>query len=408
MSTVIDTSFLNFNLFSPAVNKYAQIQRSSYIKSVQKQEDSVNARISELGRLLNSLEELKTSLSGIKIESLKIMKAKVSDENILSATAYSTASKGTHDVKVVRLAKSHTLYSKTYPDKNSVVGTGSLSIRVGDNIGVNIDITESRKTLLRIRDVLNASVAGITSLLTNDASGYRLVISAEDSGDENKITVIASDDDLNNTDLNGISSLAYDANTAKNLTESSPPYNAILFADNIFFEKSSNKVTDAVTGISMALLKESGEFPVNITVSEDLNTLIFEKLGAFISAYNNVINLIDELQGSRGILKENSSVGYLKNSLTDIQTKTYSNSSLKSIGFKFDTKDAASLNISTMIDAMLSDLNNVADILNSLAAELETTVNSYIDSVIPEQQKNYRTIINEYIRAEKQTLHSNK
>ncbi|BCB95821.1 B-type flagellar hook-associated protein 2 [Dissulfurispira thermophila] len=401
MSSIVDTSLLNFSLTNSIYSKYTQVQKSSYIKSIQSKEDAANTKISALGKLLNSLEELKTSLEGIKIESLKIMKTEVSDKGILTATASSSAAEGLYSVKVDRTAKSHTLYSKIYPDENSVVGTGTLTIRIGDNIGIDLDITESRKTLSRIKDALNASNANINASLLKETSGYRLVISAKDSGDENKINIIVSDDDLNNADLNGLSALSYDTNTAKNLTEFTPPYNAILFADSNFFEKAENKITDAITGITMKLLKEDDKFPVYITVSEDQNSLIFEKLNSFVEAYNNTVKLVDELRDTSSIMKRDSSVGYLRNSLTGIQAKTYNNSTLESIGFKFDTKDIMSIDIGKMNNAMISNLSNITTALNSLAEELETTVNSYIDSIIPNQQDIYRTFINEYIKAEK-------
>ncbi len=403
MSSIVDTSFLNFSFTNSISGKYTQVQKNSYIKSIQSQEGAANTKISALGKLLNSLEELKTSLEGIKTESLKIMKAEVSDEGILTATASSSATEGSYSVKVNRTAKSHTLYSKMYPAENSAVGTGMLTIRIGDNIGVDLNITESRKTLSRIKDALNASDADVKASLKKEASGYRLVISAKDSGDGNKINIIVSDDDLNNTDSNGLSALSYDTNTAKNMTEYTPPYNAVLFADSSFFEKTENEITDAITGVTMKLLKEDDKFPVYITVSEDQNSLIFEKLDSFIEAYNNTIKLTDELQGAKGTLKRDSSVGYLKNAMTDIQTKTYNKSTLKSLGFKFDTQDVMSLDIGKIQSSMLSNLDNITDALNTLASELETTVNSYIDSVIPAQQDNYRTIVAEYIKSEKHT-----
>lgn len=406
MSSIVDTSFLNFSFTNSISGKYTQVQKNSYIEYVQSHEDAANTKISALSKLLNSLEELKTSLEGIKIESLKIMKAEVSDEGILTATASSSAMEGLYSVKVNRTAKSHTLYSKIYPTENSVVGTGMLTIRIGDNIGVDLNITESRKTLSRIKDALNASDADVKASLAREASGYRLVISAKDSGDGNKINIIVSDDDLNNTDPNGLSALSYDTNTARNMAESTPPYNAVLFADSSFFEKTENEITDAITGVNMKLLKEDDKFPVYITVSEDQSSLIFEKLDSFIETYNNVIKLADELQGTSGIMKRDSSVGYLRNSLTNIQTKTYNNSTLKSMGFKFDTDDLISIDIGKINDAMISNLSSVTTALNSLAGELETTVNSYIDSIIPGQQDTYRTLINEYIKAEKTTYTS--
>lgn len=76
------------------------------------------------------------------------------------------------------------------------------------------------------------------------------------------------------------------------------------------------------------------------------------------------------------------------------------------MGFKFDTDDLISIDIGKINDAIISNLSSVTTALNSLAGELETTVNSYIDSIIPGQQDTYRTLINEYIKAEKTTYTS--
>ncbi len=402
-------SFLSSIFSTPAAGNYAQASYiNSYIKTSQSLQDATYTKISSLGKLLNSLEKLRDSLKDIKIDSLRIMTDKVSDDGVLSATSYSTANEGVYGVKVSNIAQSQTLNSKVYPGENSDVGTGTLTIKIADNIGVDIDITESRKTLSRLRDVLNASDAGINASLLKETGGYRLTISAKDSGEANNIGIIISDDDLNNTDSNGLSALAYDKNGVRNMTESLKPNDAAFFVDSNFFNRASNKVTDAITGVTMTLSKENGGYPVTVTVSKDSGSFIFGKLDSFVAAYNNVIKLADELYaqtGARpGVLKDNPSVGYLRNTLADIETKTYSNSSLKSLGFSFNTQGIMSLDIGKMDSAMSSDLKNVTAVMNSLASDLETTVNSFIDTVIPAQQKDYRTFVDTYIKSEKQVL----
>jgi hypothetical protein len=64
MSSIVDTSFLNFSFTNSISGKYTQVQKNSYIKSIQSQEDAANTRISALGKLLNSLaEDLETTVN---------------------------------------------------------------------------------------------------------------------------------------------------------------------------------------------------------------------------------------------------------------------------------------------------------------------------------------------------------
>jgi flagellar hook-associated protein 2 len=399
------SSILNY---ASRVSSPDNVLQSRYVKTSRSFQDSAYTKISTLGKLMSSLEKLKDSLKGIKIDSLKVMTTKVADESVLSAAAYSSAIEGDYSVKVSNIARSHILASKTYAHENSPVGTGTLTLSIASNVGVDIDITESRNSLARVKEVLNEANAGVNARLVKETNGYRLELSAKDSGESNKINIVVSDDDLNNADSNGLSALVYDKNGARNLAESTKPLNATLFADSSFYDKTSNKVTDAVTGVTMTLLKESQGYPVTVTVTEDSNAFIFKKLDSFISAYNDTVKLIDDLQGNTGVLKGDSSVGYLKNTLAEIKTKTYNDSTLKSFGFKFDTKGIMSLDIGKMDSAIQSNFANVTASINALADEMEKTVDDYINSVIPGQQDNYRSLINAYVKAEKQASSASK
>lgn len=377
---------------------------AGHIKSYQSFQDAAYAKISSLGRLLSSLEKLKDSLEGIKIDSLRIMTSETADEALLKSTAYSSAEEGIYNINILNAAESHALISKTYPDINSAVGTGTVTVKIADNLGTDIYITESRKTLTRIKDALDASDSGINAKLVKDAGGYRLMVSAKESGASNKINITVLDDDLDNSDSSGLSAIAYDIYGARNLEETTQPRNAAFFADNVFYDRASNESDDAVAGVKLELLKESRNYPVAVTVSEDFNSYIFEKLDAFIEAYNDAIKLIGEIGGRAGVLSGDSSIGHLKNRLEDIETTAYNGSQLKSLGFKLDYKGIMSLDIGKMNSAMLSDLAGAVEIVNSLAEELGGVVSDYIDSVVPQRQDDFRSLINAYAKAERETL----
>jgi flagellar hook-associated protein 2 len=204
-----------------------------------------------------------------------------SDPTVFTATANGKATLGDYAVTVNQLAKAQKLALTGFTNTTDVVGTGTLTISFGTftpaviapptpssftpnaaKTDVTITIGSSNNTLAGVRDAINASNSSVSATIVNDGTSNRLVITSKDTGEVNSLKISVADDDTTNTDAAGLSQLAYDpaatAGSGKNLAQLQGAQNALLNIDGIDVVKSSNKVTDAIDGVTINLLKTSG------------------------------------------------------------------------------------------------------------------------------------------------------
>ena len=120
----------------------------------------------------------------------------VSDSTVLTASAGSSASAGTYDVQVLSVAKNNTLASQGISDQAlALFGGGTITISVGTGSAQTITIDSSNNSLTGIARAINAANAGVTASIINDGSQtspYRLILSANKTGQANKISVTSN------------------------------------------------------------------------------------------------------------------------------------------------------------------------------------------------------------------------
>ena len=73
----------------------------------------------------------------------------------------------------------------------------------------DITIDSTNNTVAGIRDAINAADAGVTAAILMDGSNVRLVVTSDDTGASNAISISVSDGDAHNSDASGLSQLAY-------------------------------------------------------------------------------------------------------------------------------------------------------------------------------------------------------
>ena len=120
----------------------------------------------------------------------------ISDDSYLSATASGRVATGSFDVHVLSLARNHQIASQGFgSDSLSNFGTGTISIGVGDGSVRTITIDEGNNSLVGIKNAINDADAGVTATIINDGTRgnqYRLILSAEESGLQNTISMDSS------------------------------------------------------------------------------------------------------------------------------------------------------------------------------------------------------------------------
>lgn len=125
----------------------------------------------------------------------------------------------------------HELLSGSFDASGTVVGDGSLTIKVGDSsFTVAISAGLGNNTVSGIRDAINnaSNNKGVTaSLVTiNDGAGgtdVQLLLTSDTAGSNGRLTVTVDDDDGNDADASGLSALAQDNLTVAQETSRSTP-----------------------------------------------------------------------------------------------------------------------------------------------------------------------------------------
>ncbi|MBL7050083.1 MAG: flagellar filament capping protein FliD [Nitrospira sp.] len=160
---------------------------------------------------LNNVEKFNTKSASITTTSNNVELATVSTDN--------TAANGTYSIDINQLAASHKLASQGWLDKNSTVvasSSGSLKFKIGsDGAETSIGVTTSM-TLEGLMDKINDADAGVTATIVDDGTGstpYRLIMTADNSGSANAITITQNDTSLDFTNKKVEAGYAYTTNT---------------------------------------------------------------------------------------------------------------------------------------------------------------------------------------------------
>jgi len=180
---------------------------------------------------------------------------------------------GNYSLEVNQLAQSQKLVSTGVSNASATVGSGTISFNFGNIQGGSLSngrytgasftnnasgsktvtIDSSNNTLTGISTAINAAGLGITATLINDGSTApnRLVITNTQTGQTQSMSIAVSGDA-------GLAALLnYDPsnNSGQALSELNKAQDAQLKIDGIAITKSSNTITDAITGVTLSLQK---------------------------------------------------------------------------------------------------------------------------------------------------------
>ncbi len=184
------------------ISQLMEIERRP-ITLLEAQKSEYESKLSVWQSINTKLLTVMTEANSLKTASNLLLKtATSSDEDILTATATSSAVATTHTVVVNQLAQNHKLASQGWADTDTTPissGTGTFEFQVGSGstVVVNVDTTT---TLADFKDAINAQNGGMTASILNDGTPtnpYRLILTADASGEENEIVISNNDTDLN-------------------------------------------------------------------------------------------------------------------------------------------------------------------------------------------------------------------
>ena len=284
-----------------------------------------------------------------------------------------------------------------------VIGSGTISIEFGEvnsltnSFDINskiptqhINIDETNGSLRGIQQTINEANSGIRASIINDGSGYRLILSSEKSGLENSLRISVSDDDANNEDIFGLSSLAYNPISVmdvegniterKNLEEVAQAKNALFSLDGVSISNAENEIKDSVPGLTLNLKKLTEEGFESLKIEKETSA-IKQSIESFVSSYNELMSTVSILTGAdpetgqAGPLSGDSSIRSIIDQIRRRLSTSFNGinenlSSLSSIGI-----DSARNGSLTLDDVKLnSALKNHADeIVHLFSAAVSTS-----------------------------------
>ncbi|MEE8584953.1 MAG: flagellar filament capping protein FliD [Acidobacteriota bacterium] len=256
------------------------------IRDLERQESSIEAKIKAFNDFRTKLTELSSQLKVLNTASnFAARQVQSSNSDVLTATADSTASAGTFNVTVNRLALIDNFASDaTFANSNEGIGTGSFDLTVGGQTAT-ISIDGTNNTLEGLRDLINDADIGARASIINDGSGYRLTVTSESSGAENAISI------SNNTLQLADTSPLILSRTHSIASESE--LDAELVVNGLTVTSGSNSVSGIIAGVTLNLTGISSPgSTTSITVSNDTDK-VQQAIEDFVEAYNDAVDFIN-------------------------------------------------------------------------------------------------------------------
>lgn len=362
------------------------------IRQLETKKTSYTKQKSLFGDLKGLLDKLSAAAKTLKGQTdFLTMKAASDDEDVLTVSASSTATPGSHTVRVENLATAqvHASTGSASPTTN-LGGPASLQIDVGGNthiLAINSPNLETIAAAINAEDIgVRADVVDTGNTQNGGANRYQLVVRATETGAENGFTLTYDDGDP------AFQSLIADIN-GNELTEAADA--RIILNGGVTIFRPTNQINNAIPGVTLDLKSAEPGVDITITVSTDAEETS-KNVKEFIDAYNKVVDFFTEQTAldsegkAKSALFGDSTLRSMRSSLRTVLggVVTTGNDAFQmfsQLGITTDTQGKLTLNQSKFDEALAADESAVAavfaDPTAGIAGRLVTQIELYTDSV---------------------------
>jgi flagellar hook-associated protein 2 len=343
--------------------------------TLQTQETPIKAQISALGKVQNALSGLQSALAGLAdIGTLGQRAVSTSPDGIVEATATNAAAVGTYALSHIQLAHAETLVSSGSSSSSGSLGSGSLSIKIGSNTAVTVNIASGSSSLSGVASAIDQADAGVNATVVFDGANYHLVLTGDATGAANAFTVSGT---------GGLAGLSYFTGTS-GLSQSQQATNAGFSLNGLSITSGSNTIAGVIPGLSLNL---SASGSATVTVSQSLSALDSAAQN-FVQALNSTLSTINQetaftTASGGGPLLGDVGVEELRQTLLNSLTAqigvgaaagSTSFNSLSSIGFQITSGGTVGFNDSTFQAAAQTNYAAVASLLGSAGVASDPNV----------------------------------
>jgi flagellar hook-associated protein 2 len=365
------------------------------LKSLQKQQTTVEARLAEFDAIQASFLTVKSHALDLSLNSSFLLKGvTIANQDVLSATAATGTGNRTDTVEVIRLATQSSFQSEGFADDSASINTSGSDQTFAYKLGptgdtINLTVTDGT-TLKQLAGLINddPNNPGVTASILDDGSGdtaTRLLLQAKNSGEKSRITIVTPLTDIDFTEIQG----------------NGTSLNAALKVNGITYQRQSNTgINDIVQGLSLNLYQTG---TTTVQVHDDTKALQDNIIG-LVKSMNEVFQDImsksayDKETAEFGPLGSASSLKSLRGdfmSLLSSQVKTGGTiTTLFDLGLELNRDGTISLNEATLATALSANLEDattlfvgdaeagvtgLADLLNNKLREV-TRPTGFIDT----------------------------
>jgi len=353
-------------------------------------EARVQAELSAFGILKSSLSEFRDSLDGLReVDSFLARTASTDEGSPFTVSAEGSAVPAIYSVEVVQLAQAQKLTSGAFADANTAVGTGTMQITVGsETFGIVVD--SENNTLAGIRDSINAAAdnSGVSASIVNADSGSYLILSGENVGSNNGITVTQSGGD------GGLAALEYDpANSLLSLNESIAAQDALIRIDGFDVASTSNTISTAIQGVTIVLDAANPGSTASLVIAND-EAAARQSVNNFVQNYNNLVDIFGQLASFdsesqiTGPLFGDSTLraiqGQVRRELSNVVTDIDANfSSLTEVGIELQLDGSLVVDDTKLSEIMNTEFTKLGQLFattDGYAVRIFNVVDSYLAS----------------------------
>ena len=378
-------------LTSDLVDQLVQAERAPTENRLTRKTEQTQALLSAYGKLRSAVTELRLPMRQLSApDNLKAFSASSSNEGIGVSVDSTKASRGTYSVEVTSLAGAQALASRdVFADRDATsVGQGTLTLNVGDKT-TNITVDNSNDTLQGLANAINDSDAGVSAGVIDTGSGFQLVLSADETGTANAVSIsVSGDTGGTDTDNQGLSRFAFNTgmDTEAGLQETIAASDAVMKINGVEVTRSTNSFENVIDGLTFDITETGSS---TIKVQQDLGA-VADRVQGFVDKFNSLQSTIDSLAGFNAeagvgsLLTGDSTVRSIQNQLRQVLTRVVpglENSSVRSLADVGITTNFETGGLEFDRAKFEEQLKNNPDDVTALFAEQGRTTDSQVEFV---------------------------
>ncbi len=345
----------------------------------------LTSQLSAYGQLKSGLATFQSAMKGLSsADKFQAFSASTSNADVFTATVDKTAAVAKHSIEVLSLAQAHKLTSgkagaPSHANSSTSIGaTGILELTQnadGTPRTFQISIDGSNNTLGGVRDAINNATTntGVRASIVNTGTESKLVLSSNDTGLSNNITIGAGTSAAVSTAL-GFETLV--GNSAAD---------ARVKIDGVTIASSSNVVSTALQGVALTL-KKTGAVET-LDVARDITT-VNTSVQKFVDAYNDIRKVIKTLGANDATLDGESVLKGIDRKIQSVFNTSavgLTKSHVTEIGINTDPKTGdISLNTTKLGVALAANYSAVAELFShstqGFAVRFEATVRDMVSA----------------------------